>query len=141
MALVKKETSNSVRKGCFLNGCCYVILSLFYDISIRFWKCANSMVFVVLHVIPLCYNSWNLKQRDKTLQFSNSHNFFHIPYTQHGVGWLSVNKVISWWSVLLVEETGVPEENNRPVARHWQTLSHNAVSSTPHHERDSKSHL
>ena len=24
--------------------------------------------------------------------------------------------VLSWWSVLLVEETGVPEENHRPVA-------------------------
>jgi hypothetical protein len=23
---------------------------------------------------------------------------------------------ISWWSVLLVEETGVPEENHQPVA-------------------------
>jgi hypothetical protein len=32
--------------------------------------------------------------------------------------------VISWWSVLLVEEYGVPKENNRPVASHWQTLSH-----------------
>ena len=41
--------------------------------------------------------------------------------------------VISWRSVLLVEETGVPAENNRPVASHWQTLSHNVVSSTPHH--------
>jgi len=30
--------------------------------------------------------------------------------------------VISWWSVLLVEETG---ENHRPVASYWQTLSHN----------------
>ena len=28
---------------------------------------------------------------------------------------------ISWWSVLLVEETGGPREN------HWQTLSHNVV--------------
>jgi len=26
--------------------------------------------------------------------------------------------VISWWSVLLVEETGVPGENNRLVASH-----------------------
>jgi hypothetical protein len=26
--------------------------------------------------------------------------------------------VISWWSVLLVEETGVPEENHRPAASH-----------------------
>ena len=26
--------------------------------------------------------------------------------------------VISWWSVLLVEETGIPRENHRPVAKH-----------------------
>jgi hypothetical protein len=43
--------------------------------------------------------------------------------------------VISWRSVLLVEETGVPGENHRPVASHWQTLSHNVVSSTPFHEQ------
>ena len=35
--------------------------------------------------------------------------------------------VISWRSVLLVEETGGPGENHRPVASHWQTLSHNVV--------------
>jgi len=29
--------------------------------------------------------------------------------------------VISWRSVLLVEETRVPRENHRPVASHWQT--------------------
>jgi len=37
--------------------------------------------------------------------------------------------VISWWSVLLVEETGVPGENR--WQSHWQTLSHNVVSNTP----------
>jgi hypothetical protein len=42
--------------------------------------------------------------------------------------------VISWWSVLLVEATGVPGENHRPVASHQQTLSHNVVSSTHRHE-------
>jgi hypothetical protein len=26
--------------------------------------------------------------------------------------------VISWWSVLLVRETGAPKENLRPVASH-----------------------
>jgi len=41
--------------------------------------------------------------------------------------------VILWQSVLLVEETGVP------VASHWQTLSHNVVSSTPRHGQDSNS--
>jgi hypothetical protein len=40
--------------------------------------------------------------------------------------------VISWRSVVLVEDTGVPGEIHRPVAGHWQTLSHNVVSSTPH---------
>jgi hypothetical protein len=29
--------------------------------------------------------------------------------------------------VVLVEETGGPEENHRPIASHWQTLSHNVV--------------
>jgi len=29
--------------------------------------------------------------------------------------------IISWRSVLLVEETVVPEENHRPVANHIQT--------------------
>jgi hypothetical protein len=33
--------------------------------------------------------------------------------------------VISWWSVLLVEESGGPGVNHRPVASHWQTLSYN----------------
>jgi hypothetical protein len=41
--------------------------------------------------------------------------------------------VISWLSVLLVEETGVPGENHWPVASHWQTLSHNVVSSCINH--------
>ena len=36
--------------------------------------------------------------------------------------------VKSLWSVLLVEETGVPPENRRPVTSHWQTVSHNVVS-------------
>ncbi len=34
--------------------------------------------------------------------------------------------VISWRSVLL-EETRGPGENHRPVASHWQILSHNVV--------------
>jgi len=37
--------------------------------------------------------------------------------------------VLSWRSVLLVEETEVSGENQRPVASPWHTLSHNVVSS------------
>jgi hypothetical protein len=49
--------------------------------------------------------------------------------------------VISWRSVLLVEETGVHWENHRPVASHWETLSHNVVWSTPRHELGLNSQL
>jgi len=45
--------------------------------------------------------------------------------------------VIWWRSVLLVEETGVPGENHRPVASHWQSLSHNIEYTSP--GRDSNS--
>jgi hypothetical protein len=48
---------------------------------------------------------------------------------------------ISWRSVLLVEETRVPGENHRPVASHWQTLSHKAVSNTLCSKRDSSSQI
>ena len=41
-----------------------------------------------------------------------------------------------WW-----RKPGVPGENHIPVPNHWQTLSHNVVSSTPHYEWDSNSQL
>jgi hypothetical protein len=43
-----------------------------------------------------------------------------------------------WQSVLLGEETG---ENHRPVASHWQTLSHIVVSSTPRQNQGLNSQL
>ena len=46
---------------------------------------------------------------------------------------------ISWASVLLVEETGVPEENNPAVASHRQTLLHNVVLSIARDKWDSNS--
>jgi hypothetical protein len=39
--------------------------------------------------------------------------------------------VLSWRSVLLVEETGILGENHRPVASQGQTVSQKVVSSTP----------
>jgi hypothetical protein len=48
---------------------------------------------------------------------------------------------ISFRSVLFVEETGIRREHRRPAANHWQTLSHNVVSSKPLHEQVSNSQL
>ena len=59
------------------------------------------------------YNILNLTNRFRFMVFNATFNTI---------------SVISWLSVLLVEETG---ENCRPVASHWQTLSHNVVSSSP----------
>ena len=68
--------------------------------------------------------------------------------SKYVVGWFMVFNpafnnisVKSWWSVLLVEETGVPGENHRHTASHWQTQSHNVVSSTHRHELGSNSQL
>jgi len=33
------------------------------------------------------------------------------------------SSAISWRLILLVEETGIPGENHRPAASHWQTWS------------------
>ena len=45
--------------------------------------------------------------------------------------------VVSWKSALLVEDIEVPGENHWSAAGYSQTLLHNLVSSTPHHEQDS----
>ena len=39
--------------------------------------------------------------------------------------------VISWRSVLFLEETGVPGEIHKSAASHLQTLSNNVVSAMP----------
>ena len=60
-----------------------------------------------------------------------------ITFDVRCIGWLALwcltplstifQSFISWWSVLLVEETRVPGEYHQPVVSHWQTLSHNVV--------------
>ena len=48
--------------------------------------------------------------------------------------------VIYWWSVLLVDETGVhwkTKLNYRHSTSHWQALSHTVVSPALRHQRDS----
>ena len=47
--------------------------------------------------------------------------------------------VISWRSILLVEETGILGENHQSAASCCQAFSYNVVSSTPRHGRDSYS--
>jgi hypothetical protein len=87
---------------------------------------ANSIsVKRLVHVYDVLKVSLNMKA--KMVWFGR---FMVLNATFNNISFTSLR------SVLLVEETGVPGENHWPVASHWQTLSHNAVSRTPRHERD-----
>jgi len=66
------------------------------------------------------YNVQNVKEKFKPLSWQNCNGQYIS----------NIFSVISWRSVLLVEDTGVTGENHRPDASHSHTLS-----STPHHER------
>jgi hypothetical protein len=91
------------------------------------WKCALYFVY------KLCWFYISTQYLDR-MSTGIGWWFFNVTFNN-----MSVAKCISWRSVQLVEETGVPGENHWPVARHWQTLSHNVTSRTPWHERDSNS--
>jgi hypothetical protein len=70
----------------------------------------------------------NLSTQEKEYKYSKFafSNKYHGPFTvQKQIGWFMVFNatfnnisVISWRSVLLVEETGLPEENHQPIASH-----------------------
>ena len=78
---------------------------------------------------------WNLKFHCN-LQYLHAHCIMVI--LKVWFRFVVFNATFNNISVLLVEET---RENHRPVASHWQTLSHNVLSSTPCHEQGSNSQL
>jgi hypothetical protein len=88
---------------------------------------------------PLLYLKLSFDQSEWVLYTRSKTYYIHL------LGFMVFNltfnniSAILWQSILLVEETGVCGENHRPVASHWQTLSHNVVSSTLHREWGSKS--
>jgi hypothetical protein len=62
----------------------------------------------------------------RRLLYNNDNGDWHVSRVMINTTLNNIS-AISWLSVLLVEETGGPGENHRPVASHRQTLSHNAV--------------
>ena len=62
----------------------------------------------------VCRNSSKFKYENRT---SNRERIMVFNATFNNIS------VASWLSVLLMEETGIPGQNHRPVASHWQTLT------------------
>ena len=93
----------------------------------------NSIAVITGQCILITYNETIYTQKKGKFELIG---FFNATFNNISV--------ISWRSVLFVEETGVPGGNHRPVvpvASHWQAWSHNVVSSTSHHEWGSNSQI
>ena len=118
--------------------------SVFITIQIKrkivyFYKA--SFIFILLSVLSYAASDYPL--HFQTFLRNSQHfnqNFIQIKRGYNLWCWTPLS-MISWQSVLLVDETGLSGENHRIVASHWQTLSHNAVSGTPLPEWDSNSQL
>jgi hypothetical protein len=105
------------------------------SIYVRLRSTSNPQIYVQFRRTS---DSYPFSNSQIGVQFSNLWPFLTIsnrrPMTNKRVRVMVFNatfntiSAISWWSDLLVEETGVPGEIHRPVVSHWQTISHNVVS-------------
>ena len=86
-----------------------------------------SMAILTIITMVMISEAWLFFSQ---LQQSDGNTNVHVQWCLFA--WLCLTpliyiSVISWLSILLVEETEGSGENQRPVASHWQTLSHNVV--------------
>ena len=51
-------------------------------------------------------------------QISKSYDVYRVRFIVFNDTFNNISVIYLWWSVLLVEETGIPEENHPPVASH-----------------------
>ena len=84
----------------------------------------NLYVFLLLIIKITDTNRHKSDSKEKTIKPLRHVTWFCLMAVNATFNNISV---ISWRSVLFVEETGVPGKNHRPVASHWRTLSHNVV--------------
>ena len=63
-------------------------------------------------------SSFSLTGCEATLRFTCNYNITYVNLIIYGLWCFNNISAISWQSVLLGEETRVPEENHQPVASH-----------------------
>ena len=92
------------------------------------WNCTIYKIEIVLEIQWRGYHR-QFKWRIYDLQTVKRLILLFVYFSTSMFGWFMVLNatfnnisVISWWSLLLVEGTGVPGENHWPATTHWQTL-------------------
>jgi len=84
----------------------------------------NQTVFTMLFTVKFLKHAWKNSHTKKLNDITSITiaYYIHVPIIKVRVMVFNATfnniSVISWWSVLLVEETGVPGENHRPAASH-----------------------
>jgi hypothetical protein len=108
----------------------YVCFSLGTDQNVRLLRCR--LYYVGEYCLPTSiYN--RLTKQTSLCTCITAKEILEIQSTNQSVCLMVFNttfnniSVISWRSVLLMDETGGPGEDQWPFASHWQTLSHNVV--------------
>ena len=93
-----------------LHGSTCMLSLVYFPYILRYCKQENGFIMIVGWFMKVCF----------TVLLSGGSGVMLFKATFNNIS------VILCRSVLLVEETRVPGENHRPVASHWQTLSHNS---------------
>ena len=93
----------------------------FEDFPVGWWNCSDGMTFFL---------AWNLTEKITECIDGIINVFFNRKrrYFNNLIRWFGLVSAISWRSLLMMDEPGVPGENHGPVASHWQTFSHYVVS-------------
>jgi hypothetical protein len=86
--------------------------------------CRSLFLFYILFKMTFF---WHGKTKFKLVS-----NFENVCYIHDSIEGWDYECQFYWW-----RKHEHSEKNQWPVTSHWQTLSHNVVSSTPHHERNS----
>jgi hypothetical protein len=104
----------------------FILILMKQEAHLRLYSVIRFKFICVLLLFIYSFSSIKFVATEKTLFF-----IFQLYYNRNLAYKINM-AFISWQSVLLlVEETGVPGKNNRPIASRCQTLSHNLVSGTP----------
>ena len=100
---------------------CFFLINPYYDTLILFQLQVNVFYTKNLNDVSMKWGVINLNTPFNNWSCINTLiHTFRVKFMVLNATFNNIS-VILWWSVLLLEESGVPGENHRPVASHWQT--------------------